>query len=174
MTNHPSDIYSISIHMDGTAPNCGAVQSKKQGEAMKNRYAFVSDEKGVVCAECVWEDSIENGGETGAMVNVEDAYPDGFTCTECCEIVMPTMTNLSPDQQKIARSVRGHHAIHANMGSELSLGEQIVSAQVVLGIAYSFSDEWNDDTARAFLSVCGFSDEVIQRLIMSDQPDAWY
>lgn len=87
---------------------------------------------------------------------------------------MTNLSTLTPYLRLIARSVYGHHAIHANMGSELSLGEQIVSAQVVLGIAYSFSDEWSDDTARAFLSACGFSDEVIQRLIVSDQPDAWY
>lgn len=87
---------------------------------------------------------------------------------------MPTLSILTPDQRKIARSVYGHHAINADMGGDLSRGEQIVSAQVALGIAHSFSDEWSADIARAFLSACGFSDEVAKCLIVDDQPDAWY
>lgn len=84
------------------------------------------------------------------------------------------MSILTPDQQKIVRSVRGHHAITNDMGGDLTRGEQIVSAQVALGIAWSFSEEWSADIARAFLSACGFSDEVVADLIMDDQPECWY
>lgn len=88
---------------------------------------------------------------------------------------MTSKSTLTPYLRLIALSVREHHAIHANMGGDdLTRGEQIVSAQVVLGIAYSFADEWSADTARAVLSACGFSDEIVTTLVVDDQPDAWY
>lgn len=88
---------------------------------------------------------------------------------------MPTLSILTPDQRKIARSVYGHHAINADMGGAYnSLREQIGEAQVALGIAFSFSEKWSADIARAFLKACGFSDEVAKCLISDDQPECWY
>jgi hypothetical protein len=50
---------------------------------MKHYFAFHEVDGGVVCLNCACDK-----GLVGELVIFDDAYPDGFTCDYCFEVIL--------------------------------------------------------------------------------------
>jgi hypothetical protein len=46
-------------------------------------YAFHETDGGVTCLNCACDKNL-----TGELANIEDSYPDGFTCDYCSEVIL--------------------------------------------------------------------------------------